>query len=264
MGAAKAASEAPLATDISTDVCIVGAGMAGLSVAYELSKRGREVVVVDDGTPGCGETSRTTAHLSNSLDDRYFEVEKLHGKEGSRLAAESHSRAIDRIEEIIKQEGIDCDFTRLDGYLFAEDAEGIEELDSELGAAQRAGLTSVQRVDLPLIANHELTPCLRFPGQAQFHVMKYLTGLVAAIRTKWRTHLPTYPCRLDGRRRRRCFCLDQGNRGLYSYIPLFGCGHQFPSERLGGDSYKTGCVSKLCCRSSSCRGSHSASTLLGR
>ena len=37
MGAAKAASEAPLATDISTDVCIVGAGMAGLSVAYEAS-----------------------------------------------------------------------------------------------------------------------------------------------------------------------------------------------------------------------------------
>jgi len=178
---AKAASGTPLARDINTDVCIVGAGMAGLSVAYELSKRGREVAVLDDGTPGCGETCRTTAHLSNSLDDRYFEVERVHGKEGSRLAAESHTRAIDRIEEIIKQEAIDCDFTRLDGYLFAEDAEGIEELDKELEAAQRAGLTSVQRLDLPLIANHELTPCLRFPAQAQFHVMKYLTGLVAAI-----------------------------------------------------------------------------------
>ena len=144
MGAGKAASETPLATDISTDVCIVGAGMAGLSVAYELSKRGRKVVVVDDGTPGCGETSRTTAHLSNSLDDRYFEVEKFMVKKDLDWLPKA-TRAIDRIEEIIKQEGIDCDFTRLDGYLFAEDAEGIEELDKELGAAQRAGLTSVQR-----------------------------------------------------------------------------------------------------------------------
>ena len=43
---------------ISTDVCIVAAGIAGLSVSsHELSKRGREVVVVDDGTPGCGENS---------------------------------------------------------------------------------------------------------------------------------------------------------------------------------------------------------------
>ena len=171
-----------LENDIETDVCVVGAGIAGLAVAYELSKAGRKVVVLDDGVPGGGETSRTTAHLSNALDDRYFEVEKVHGKEGARLAAESHTRAINRIEEIIKQEGIHCDFSRLDGYLFAEDAEGVRELDKEVDAAQRAGLVGVTRADRPLVANQEMTACLRFPEQAQFHVLKYLSGLISVIK----------------------------------------------------------------------------------
>lgn len=181
MSTAEGTQQDPLGADVQTDVCIVGAGIAGLAVAYELAKVGREVVVLDDGVVGGGETCRTTAHLSNALDDRYFEVEKVHGKEGARLAAQSHSRAIDRIEEIIREESIDCDFRRLDGFLFAEDAEAVTELDKELEAAHRAGLASVERLDQPLIANHPLTPCLRFPNQGQFHVLKYLTGLVAQI-----------------------------------------------------------------------------------
>ena len=167
--------------DMETDVCIVGAGIAGLSVAYELAKAGRQVVVLDDGSPAGGETCRTTAHLSNALDDRYFEVEKVHGQEGAQLAAASHSRAIDRIEEIVTAEKINCDFSRLDGYLFAEDEEGAAELDKELEAAHRAGLTGVERLDRPLVASHEQSPCLRFPSQGQFHVVKYLSGLMAAI-----------------------------------------------------------------------------------
>jgi hypothetical protein len=54
----------------------------------------------------------------NMLDDRYFELEKLRGEEGVRVAIDSHTSAIERIDEIVRTEGIDCDFTRLDGYLF--------------------------------------------------------------------------------------------------------------------------------------------------
>ena len=60
----------------------------------------------------------TTAHLVNALDDRFFELEWYHGERGSRLAAESHLAAIDRVESIVSRERIACDFIRLDGYLF--------------------------------------------------------------------------------------------------------------------------------------------------
>src|SRR5829696_3682890 len=105
-----------LAEDIAADVCIVGAGISGLTTAYLLAREGRRVVVLDDGPIAGGETCRTTAHLVNVLDDRYFELEKLHGEKGARLAAESHTAAVDTIEAIVRDERIDCDFARVDGY----------------------------------------------------------------------------------------------------------------------------------------------------
>src|SRR5436305_12170042 len=90
-----------LDNDIRADVCVVGAGIAGLTTAYLLAQEGKSVVVLDDGPIGGGESGRTTAHLASALDDRYFELERLHGEDGARLAADSHAKAVDRIEEIV-------------------------------------------------------------------------------------------------------------------------------------------------------------------
>ena len=130
----------PLTADTSADVCIVGAGISGLTTAYLLTQVGKSVVVLDDGAIGSGMTGVTTAHLVNALDDRYFEIERLHGERGARLAAESHTAAIDRIESIVARERIECDFIRLDGYLFRAPEHDEEYLDRELAAAHRAGL----------------------------------------------------------------------------------------------------------------------------
>src|SRR5215212_3293637 len=85
----------PLDAHARADVCVVGAGIAGLTTGYMLTREGLSVVVLDDGPVGGGETGRTTAHLSNALDDRYYNIERLHGERGARLAAESHTEAID-------------------------------------------------------------------------------------------------------------------------------------------------------------------------
>ena len=107
MATAKLPSFASLGRNERADVCIVGAGIAGLTTAYLLSREGKSVVVLDDGPIVSGETERTTAHLVTALDDRYFELERLHGEEGARLAAESHRAAIDLIERIVREENID-------------------------------------------------------------------------------------------------------------------------------------------------------------
>jgi glycine/D-amino acid oxidase-like deaminating enzyme/nitrite reductase/ring-hydroxylating ferredoxin subunit len=174
---------APLAGDEKADVCVVGAGIAGLSTAYSLAAAGKSVVVLDDGPIGGGQTQRTTAHLSNAIDDRYFEIERLHGIEGARRAAESHTAAINRIEEIARLEAIDCDFERLDGYLFAPTGESPAVLDREWEAARRAGLADVERLKqapLPFGARE----ALRFPNQGQFHPLKFLAGLAQALTKK--------------------------------------------------------------------------------
>src|SRR6185295_18496163 len=118
MDTAQVPEESSLREKTSSDVCVVGAGIAGMTTAYLLAREGKSVVVLDDGPIGGGMTGRTTAHLVNALDDRYFELERLHGEDGARLAAESHTAAIDRVEKIVSEEKIACEFERLDGYLF--------------------------------------------------------------------------------------------------------------------------------------------------
>lgn len=180
-----ATTDAPIKTvledDLTANVCIIGAGIAGLTTAYLLARSGRSVIVLDDGPIGGGMTARTTAHLSNALDDRYYELERLFSEEGSRLAAESHTQAIDCIERIVRDEGIDCEFERVEGFLFPQDDESPQVLDDELPAAHRAGLVQVKRVDRAPLDFFNTGPCLSFPRQGQFHPLKYLKGLVAAI-----------------------------------------------------------------------------------
>ena len=86
-------AEGKLSEDTNADVCIVGAGIAGMTTAYLLAQEGKGVIVLDDGPIGGGMTGRTTAHLVNALDDRFFELERLHGEKGARLAAESPAQA---------------------------------------------------------------------------------------------------------------------------------------------------------------------------
>lgn len=163
------------------NVCVVGAGIAGLTAAYMLAREGKSVVVLDDGPIAGGETGRTTAHLSNALDDRYFELERLHGERGAGIAAQSHTRAIDRIEEIVNEHQIDCDFQRVDGYLMLETGQDEEYLEQELEAAQRAGLQGVRIVPKAPVPSFHTGPCLYFPRQAQFHIVKYMAGLATAF-----------------------------------------------------------------------------------
>lgn len=187
-----------LTADARADVCIVGAGIAGLTTAYLCAKAGKSVVIVDDGPIGSGETERTTAHLASALDDRFFELEKLHGADGARLAYESHAAAIDAIERIVFEERIACDFARLDGYLFNAPHEPAETLDQELEAARRAGLT-VDLVDqLPVPSLHR-GRALRFAHQGQFHPLKYLAGLAqAAQRMGVKIHTDTHAKAIHG------------------------------------------------------------------
>jgi glycine/D-amino acid oxidase-like deaminating enzyme/nitrite reductase/ring-hydroxylating ferredoxin subunit len=170
-----------LTGDIRTDVCVIGAGIAGVTTAYLLAQAGRRVVVLEDGAVGGGETGRTTAHLSNALDDGYDVLERMHGPEGARLAAASHGAAIDAIESIVRAERINCDFGRLDGYLFLGPGQSPDLLDTQLEAAHRAGLTAVERLVRTPLAGWDSGPCLRFPNQGQFHPLSYLNGLVSAI-----------------------------------------------------------------------------------
>jgi glycine/D-amino acid oxidase-like deaminating enzyme/nitrite reductase/ring-hydroxylating ferredoxin subunit len=169
-----------LSSDTQTDILIVGAGIAGLTTAYCLTKAGKKVAVIEDGLPGSGETGRTTAHIVNALDDLYSELESMHGEKNAKLAADSHTAAINFINDTVHEENIDCDFTRLNGYLFLHPTDKEKTLTDEHAATRKAGIETELLNSVPGIG-YERGPSLMFPSQAQFHPMKYLNGLAEYI-----------------------------------------------------------------------------------
>ena len=171
----------PLDRSDSADVCVVGAGIAGLTTAYLLAKSGKSVLVIDEKPVAGGESGRTSAHLASAIDDRFFEVERLHGTGGARIAHESHAAAIDTIESISRNENIDCNFRRLYAYLFLAPGDSPDTLDRELDACRRIGFADVERLDRAPVNGFESGPCLRFPRQGRFQPLRYLVGLAGAI-----------------------------------------------------------------------------------
>ena len=165
--------------DSNCDVAVVGSGIAGISTAYELSQRGRSVIVIDRTRIAGGMTSRTSAHLAPLCDDLMSELKKIRKAEAARLFYESQAAAVDRIEGIQKAEGIECDFRRLDGYLFQGRGMPADVIDKELEAVREVGVPVHRLVGIPL-NGCERCHVLRYPRQAAFHPLKYLAGVAKA------------------------------------------------------------------------------------
>lgn len=170
---------APLAANIRVDVCIVGAGVAGLTTAYLLQREGKTICVLEANEIASGQSRKTTAHLSTAIDARYFDIEQTFGADGANLAAKSHAAALSQIESIVYEEKIECGFEWIDGYLCESDNSKPEQLDNELAASRRAGISGVALIENPPIAAFDRA--LKFPKQAQLHPARYLAAVARAI-----------------------------------------------------------------------------------
>ena len=240
-----ALSAPPLTADVKCDVCMIGGGVAGLTTAYLLATEGKQVVLLE-AQPGLadGETRYTTAHLAWVLDDRFARLASIRGDNVARAAADSHRAAIGMIGEIVAREQIDCDFRRVDGYLFPG-KDGPDAVLDEADALRRLGISFSMIDDPP--APEVAGPSLKFTGQGQFHPRKYLAGLTTAIRKHGEQFTPAHahsdrwgsPCTVR-RRREHDHRLLRGGRheravrrgriaprklAAYTYLRLGNGGH---------------------------------------
>jgi glycine/D-amino acid oxidase-like deaminating enzyme/nitrite reductase/ring-hydroxylating ferredoxin subunit len=163
------------------DVAIVGAGITGLVTAHLLKKAGKTVAVIDKSGICGGETGHTTAHLTEVIDSRYHALVKDFGATGAKQAAQASRAAIDWIERTVTEHSIDCGFSSVPAFLYAEREDEVRDLMREIEFAREAGLDAsfVNPASMPL--PFATSGAMRVGRQAQFHPVRFLLALATRI-----------------------------------------------------------------------------------
>lgn len=165
-----------LKEDIEADVAIIGAGLAGVLCAYQLSRAGLKVALLEKKDIGSGATLATTAFITKVIDTPYHQISSIFSPGVAKAVHESKQRAIEEFERIIEDEDIDCEFVRCPNYTYAATGKQFEELKDEFKIYRRYKWPmTFHETALELGFPHH--GVLEVPNQAKFHPAKFLFGL---------------------------------------------------------------------------------------
>jgi glycine/D-amino acid oxidase-like deaminating enzyme len=170
----------PLSTTMTVDVAIIGGGITGVTAAYLLSKEGKSVALIEKDRLGSLATGLTTAFLTSSLDTDVPKLMELFGNKKAKKMIASHEKAIDRVEEIVTNEKIACEFVRCPNIIFAASGKQAHALQEEERYASQLGFSTPFAIEGDFGFRHY--GYLTMKHQAKFHPLKYLFGLAAAAK----------------------------------------------------------------------------------
>ncbi|NUT22460.1 MAG: FAD-dependent oxidoreductase [Hamadaea sp.] len=179
MASTEATGYPALSEDIQVDVAVVGAGVVGVSTAWELAKAGRSVALLEADRIVANTTGYTTAKLTSLHTLIYSRLTADLGSEAARLYASSQQDAIEHVRDVVGQLGIDCDLETRPAYTYVTSEDGVDAVRAEAELALDAGLPAqfVTASTLPF----PIAGAVRVDGQAQFHPRKYLLRLAADL-----------------------------------------------------------------------------------
>lgn len=160
-----------LLDDEKTDVLIIGGGITGLLLAYELKKQNVNYILVEQGRVCNAVTSCTTAKITAQHGLIYNKIEKEFNLDFARQYLNANQSAVNRYRELANK--FKCDFEDKNNYVYSID--DCDKLENEIHTLERIGFIAdyVNTIPLPI----KTVGAIRFEKQAQFNPLKLLSQL---------------------------------------------------------------------------------------
>lgn len=154
-----------------TDVLIIGGGITGLLLAYELKKQNVNYILVEQGRVCNAVTCCTTAKITAQHGLIYNKIEKEFNLDFARQYLNANQSAVNRYRELAEK--FKCDFEEKNNYVYSVD--DSDKLEKEMHTLERIGFIAdyVNTVPLPI----KTVGAVRFEKQAQFNPLKLLSQL---------------------------------------------------------------------------------------
>lgn len=168
-----------LEQNIETDVCVIGGGITGISTAYYLAKEGKKVVVLEKDRIGSKTSGGTTGKITSQHHLFYDYLIHSQNKEFAKKYLKANEQAIENIENIIKTEAIDCDFERKSAFVFTQNLDKLQMINTEVAAVKSLGKKANFTNEIEVLGKIE--GAIEFENQAQFHPVKYVNGLAKSV-----------------------------------------------------------------------------------
>ena len=129
-----------LKEDISTEVCVIGGGITGISTAYYLSKHGLEVTLLEKDFLASKTTGHTTGKVSIQHGLFYKYLVDTYGMKYAEKYLKGNTKAMENIEKIIENEKISCDLEIRDSYVFSTLPEKYKDIEDEVKICKALGI----------------------------------------------------------------------------------------------------------------------------
>ncbi|MDO4282248.1 MAG: FAD-dependent oxidoreductase [Clostridia bacterium] len=169
--------------NISTQVCIIGGGITGISIGYELFKKNVDFVILEKDKVCSKTTNFSSAKITSQHGIIYHELAKKYGTNFAKQYLEANQHAIQNIKDIIDKENIKCDFKYEDSYVFTQNVSDVEVIKSEYKTLNEIRFNDVELLD-GLDIGINVCCAIKFKNQASFNPVKYTLSLANIIYNK--------------------------------------------------------------------------------
>lgn len=168
--------------DIEVDIAIIGAGITGITTAFQLINAGKKVAILEAGKVGGVTTSSSTGNLYIAVQPYYQNIQAKFNFETAKTIAHSRKFAIDYIEKNIQEKNINCNFSRRPWYAYTANNEKVALLEKEVELLKKMEIDIDYTDHLPL--SFKFIKAAVMENQARFNPLQYVISMAAALKEK--------------------------------------------------------------------------------